>query len=140
MSFVVASLLAFRYTNAALRVLYRLAAVWLGVLSFLFIAAVSSWIIFGLTRLAGLDLNFHRTVELLFEVAAVAGLYGVFNASWTRITRTTVRLAEPPSCVARAESCFDQRFAPGPCPKRQFPATHGYEDIEGRSGRDFYRW
>ena len=96
MSFVVASLLAFRYTNAALRVFYRLAAVWLGVLSFLFIAAVSSWIIFGLTRLAGLDLNFHRTVELLFGVAAVAGLYGVFNASWTRITRTTVRLANLP--------------------------------------------
>ena len=96
MSFVVASLLAFRYTNAALRAFYRVAAVWLGVLSFLFIAAVSSWIIFGLARMAGLELNFHRTVELLFGAAAVAGLYGVFNASWTRITRTTVRLANLP--------------------------------------------
>ena len=65
-------------------------------LSFLFIAAVSSWIIFRLARLAGLDLNFHRTVELLFGAAAVAGLYGVFNASWTRITRTTVQLANLP--------------------------------------------
>ena len=95
-AFVVASLLAFRYTNAALRAFYRVAAVWLGVLSFLFIAAVSSWIVFGLSQLAGLDLNFHRTVELLFGAAAVAGLYGVFNASWTRITRTTVRLANLP--------------------------------------------
>lgn len=96
MSFVVASLLAFRYTNVALRAFYRVAAVWLGVLSFLFIAAVFSWIIFGIARLAGLDLNFHRTVELLFGAAAVAGLYGVFNASWTRITRMTVRLANLP--------------------------------------------
>ena len=96
-SFIAASLLAFRYTNAALRAFYRAAAVWLGLLSFLFVAAVSSWIIFGVARLSGLDVNFHRTVELLFGVAVVAGLYGVFNASWTRITRTTVRLANLPA-------------------------------------------
>src|SRR5437870_4291663 len=46
-SFVAASLLAFRYTNAALRVFYKTAAVWLGLLTFLFLAAASSWAIFG---------------------------------------------------------------------------------------------
>src|ERR1700732_4275717 len=46
-SFVAASLLAFRYTNAALRVVYRTAAVWVGLVTFLFLATVSSWIIFG---------------------------------------------------------------------------------------------
>ena len=96
-SFVAASLLAFRYTNAALRAFYRAAAVWIGLVSFLFLAAVSSWIIFGVARLSGLDLNFHRTVEWLFGAAAAAGLYGVFNASWMRITRTTVRLANLPA-------------------------------------------
>src|SRR6266852_9772241 len=45
-SFVAASLLAFRYTNAVLRAFYRAAAVWLGLLTFLFPAAVLSWIIF----------------------------------------------------------------------------------------------
>jgi uncharacterized protein len=95
-SFVAASLLAFRYTNAALRAFYRAAAVWIGVGSFLVIAAVFSWIIFGVAQLAGLNINFHRTVELLFGVAAIAGVYGVFNAGWTRITRTTVRLANLP--------------------------------------------
>ena len=96
-SFVAASLLAFRYTNAALRAFYRAAAVWMGLLSFLFLAAVSSCIILGVARLTGLDINFHRTVELLFGAAVVAGIYGVFNASWTRITRTTVRLANLPA-------------------------------------------
>jgi len=96
-SFVAASLLAFRYTNAALRAFYRAAAVWMGLLSFLFLAAVSSWIIFGVSRLAGLEMNFHRTVELLFGTAIVAGFYGVFNAGWTRITRATVRLANLPA-------------------------------------------
>jgi predicted MPP superfamily phosphohydrolase len=96
-SFVGASLLAFRYTNAALRVFYKAAAVWVGLLTFLFVGAVCSWIIFGVARLAGLDVNFHLTVELLFGAAVATGLYGVFNASWTRITRTTVRLANLPA-------------------------------------------
>jgi predicted MPP superfamily phosphohydrolase len=96
-SFVAASVLAFRYTNFALRAIYRAAAVWLGLLSFLFLAAISSWIILGVARLAGLVVNFHRTVELLFGAAVVVGLYGVFNASWTRVTRTTVRLANLPA-------------------------------------------
>ncbi len=96
-SFVAASLLAFRYTNAVLRVFYRIAAVWLGLVSFLIFAAVSSWIVFGVAQLTGLHLNFHRTVEVLFSAATLAGLYGVFNASWTRITRTTVRLANLPA-------------------------------------------
>jgi predicted MPP superfamily phosphohydrolase len=78
-------------------VFYRAAAVWIGLVSFLFLAAVSSWIIFGVARLVGLNVNFHRTVELLFGAAAITGLYGVFNASWTRITRTTVRLANLPA-------------------------------------------
>jgi uncharacterized protein len=96
-SFVAASLLAFRYTNAALRVFYRAAAVWLGLLTFFVFAAVSSWIIFAIFRLAGFPLNFHRIVQVLFAAAFVTGLYGVLNAGWTRITRTTVRLANLPA-------------------------------------------
>ena len=57
-SFVVASVLAFSHTNAPLRALYRGAAVWMGLLSFLFLAAVSAWIIFAVTALAGAHLNF----------------------------------------------------------------------------------
>ena len=96
-SFVGASLLAFRYTNTAVRVFYRAAAVWTGWLTFLFPAAVSSWIIFGVARLAGVNVNFHRIVELLFGAAFAIGFYAVFNASWTRITRTTVQLANLPA-------------------------------------------
>src|SRR6202167_4173986 len=95
-SFVAAFLLAFRYTNVAVRAFYRITAVWLGFLTFLFLAAVFSWIIFGVARLAGLDVSFHRMVEWLFGAAVLAGFYGVFNAGWTRITRTTVRLANLP--------------------------------------------
>ncbi|MGB8990394.1 MAG: metallophosphoesterase [Candidatus Sulfotelmatobacter sp.] len=95
-SFVAASLLAFRYTNVFVRAFYRAAAVWLGLLTFLFFAAIASWVIFGFARVAGLDVNFHPMTELLFGVAAIAGIYGVFNAGWTRVTRATIRLANLP--------------------------------------------
>src|ERR1700744_4920537 len=65
-SFVSASILAFRYTNPALRAFYRVAAFWLGLQNFLFPAAILSWLIFGAARIAGLDMNFHRIVEFLF--------------------------------------------------------------------------
>jgi predicted MPP superfamily phosphohydrolase len=96
-SFVAASVLAFRYTNVAVRSFYRAAAVWVGLVTFLFFAAASSWIIFGVGRLAGVQLSFHAIVKVLYSVAILAGLYGVFNASWTRITRATVRLANLPA-------------------------------------------
>ena len=95
-SFFAASLLAHRYTNAVLRGFYRVAAIWLGLLTFLLVAAISAWIYFGVARLLGIDVNFHRTVELLFGAAVVIGLLGVFNAGWTRVTRATVRLANLP--------------------------------------------
>ena len=95
-SFVAASLLAFRYTNAAVRALYKLSAIWLGLLSFLFLGAVGSWFVYGVGRLARFNVNFHRTAEVLFGVAALTGISGLFNASWTRITRATVYLRNLP--------------------------------------------
>lgn len=96
-SFVAASLLAFRYHNAAVRAFYRLSAVWTGLGSFLLFAAIAAWIVFGIGHLLGMAVNFHRLVEVLFAVAVVAGFYGVFNASWTRITKISVQLTNLPA-------------------------------------------
>jgi uncharacterized protein len=96
MSFVIGSLLAFRYTNMLVRALYRAAAIWLGLLSFLFLAAAGAWIIFALARIAGLNLPFHAIVEVLFAMGLTVGVCGLLNASCTRITRATVRLANLP--------------------------------------------
>ena len=79
-SFIAATLLAFRYTNPAVRTLYRIAAVWLGIVSFLFFAAAASWVIFGVTRLAGMDVNFHKIVEVLYAAAVLSGVTGLLNA------------------------------------------------------------
>src|SRR5262249_8021353 len=95
-SFVSASLLAFRYTNALVRTFYRLAATWLGLFSFLFLGAVAALIILGVSSVTCVRLNFHRTAELCLSAAALASIAGLFNASWTRITRATVQLANLP--------------------------------------------
>ncbi len=95
-SFLIASLLAFRYSNPTVRTLYRIAAVWLGIVSFLFFAAGASWVIFGVTRLAGVGVNFHVIVAVLYAAAVLSGIGGVLNAGWTRIRRITVRLENLP--------------------------------------------
>jgi uncharacterized protein len=95
-SFVAASILAFSYTSAPVRAFYRASAVWMGFLSFLVLAAVLAWLVFAIAGLAGVGLNFHRAVEMLFTIAMALGLYGLWNANWTRITRTRVRLENLP--------------------------------------------
>ena len=95
-SFISASLLARRYTNPALRAFYRVAALWTGLLTFLLAAALVSWLVLITATLAHAPLNFHHIVEWSFATAFLVSLAGVVNASWTRITRTTVRLANLP--------------------------------------------
>ena len=96
-SFVSASLLAFRFSSAPVRAFYTLAAVWAGLLNFLLLGAASAWIVFGAARLAGVAFDFHHAVEWLLGTAAAAGICGVVNAGWTRVTRITVRLANLPA-------------------------------------------
>lgn len=120
LTFLPASLLAFRYTSAPVRVFYRIGAVWVGMLSFLFIAALFSWIIYGLALVTALPVNFHRLVELLFGIATLAGLYGLFNASWTRVTRITVRLANLPAAWQGRTAALISDVHLGPVRNRNF--------------------
>lgn len=95
-SFVAASILAFSHTSAPVRVFYRTAAVWMGLLSFLFLAGVLAWLMLAITTASHVAVNFHLLVKVLFALAISAGIFGLFNASWTRITRARVRLANLP--------------------------------------------
>lgn len=96
-SFVAASMLAFSYTSALVRAFYKASAIWMGFLSFLFLGAVFSWLVLGATTLAGVHVDFHHLVEMLFAAAIVLGVYGVWNAGSTRITRARIRLENLPN-------------------------------------------
>ncbi len=95
-SFVVASLLAWRSSHLVVRVLYRISAVWLGTLTFCFLAACSCWAIYGGALLLGLHPNQRVLVAVLFGLALLASLYGIVNATWTRVRRVTVKLPNLP--------------------------------------------
>jgi predicted MPP superfamily phosphohydrolase len=95
-SFLAASLLAFRYHNILVRWFYTVSAIWLGALSFLFLAACLSWVIYAIARLAGVGVD-GRLLELsLFGVAVALSAAGVVNAAWTRVKRITVKLPNLP--------------------------------------------
>src|SRR5258708_16234643 len=89
-SFLAATLLAFRYTNPVIRTLYRIAAVWLGILSFLFFAACASWVIFLASRIAGVKGRFAEIVEMPSVVAVFSRVTAAVACRRTRILRFTL--------------------------------------------------
>jgi uncharacterized protein len=101
-SFVAASLLAFRFRNVVVRWFYTISAIWLGALSFFFFAACVCWVIYGGARLVGVPLNGRWLLEIAFGAAAAVSLVAVINSAWTRVRRITVKLPNlPPSWRGR---------------------------------------
>lgn len=95
-SFLGASLLAFRYFNVVVRALYQLAAVWLGTFNYLFMAACAWWVIYGVLSAAHVQFPERELAGVLFGLALIVSFYGVVNANWTRVKRITVQLAGLP--------------------------------------------
>ncbi len=96
-SFVAASLLAFRYFNPFVRLFYRIAATWLGFFNFFFVAAGMSWFVYLGSRLLGVTVGRPIVANLLFGLAVIAGLYGLVNARRIWVKRITVKLPNMPS-------------------------------------------
>src|SRR5438128_11514237 len=79
-SFVITSLLAFRYSNMLIRIFYTISAVWFGMLSFFFLAASLSWLTRAARVLLGFPFHIHTIVLVLFTLAACATAYATVNA------------------------------------------------------------
>jgi uncharacterized protein len=95
-SFVAASFLAFRYLNRFARVFYTIAAVWLGMVNFLFLAACLCWTLDFGGRLTGLDVDLPVVAGVLFGLAILLGIYALINARWVRVKRIKVKLPNLP--------------------------------------------
>ena len=95
-SFVAASLLAHRYFNPLVRVVYTLASVWLGLLNFFFLAACTSWIVYGAPLLFGVHLDKHAIAAVCFGLGLLAGIGAIVNAAWVRVVRVTLNLPNLP--------------------------------------------
>jgi uncharacterized protein len=97
LTFVTALLLAFRFSNPAVRIYYTIAAVWAGLLTYFVLAAGACWVIVLAARIGGFSFAPGRLVEAMFGLALAVGLYGVVNANWIRVRRITVPLANLPA-------------------------------------------
>jgi predicted MPP superfamily phosphohydrolase len=98
--FIVAALLGFRYTNWLVAFIYQVAAVWLGLLNFLFFAGLLAWIVdfvlhFFLSDAARLNAR-HEIAVVFFTAAILAGIYGILNARVIRIRRIPIQLDRLP--------------------------------------------
>ncbi len=96
MSFVVAALLGFYFSNPLVALLYKVAAVWLGVLNFFFLAACLCWVTALGFQLAGLTPNRPLIARVLFSLALAVCVYGLLNARWIRVRRVAVKLPNLP--------------------------------------------
>jgi len=92
LSFTTAAMLGFFFANRLVTVLYWVASVWLGLLNFIFLAALLSRIYGRVMRFAGLAGGQRQVAAALFALALAAGVYGLVNARVLRTRRIAVRL------------------------------------------------
>lgn len=95
-SFVTASLLGWYFRNPIIRIYYILAAVWLGLSSYLLCAAVLCWLVLGFSRLAGIGWLPEHIADVLFGAAVLVAIYGIANAAWLRVSHVTIQLPNLP--------------------------------------------
>lgn len=104
-SFVAAAVLSHRFANGGIALIYRIAAVWLGFLNFLFLAACLCWMAALVAQLISIDAaTAARPVigTVVFGLALFAGAYGLINAQLIRERQVTVKLPNlPPAWQGR---------------------------------------
>ena len=100
-SFIVAALLSFRFSNPIVSFIYKIAAVWLGFLNYIFWAACLIWLVWFALLLSGLHFDPAHVRPLiagcLFTLAVLVCIYGLLNARWIRIRRIAVKLPNLPA-------------------------------------------
>jgi uncharacterized protein len=98
--FVSASLLSFRFSNAAVKLLYRAAAIWIGLANFLFVGTGIAWLVYLILRLTTPTQTraayMHAVVGTLLVVTIATAVYGMINARNLRVRRITVQLPHLP--------------------------------------------
>ncbi len=95
-TFLSASLLAWRYSNLPVRIYYTFASIWLGFFSYFFFASCLAWIVYGVTRLLAPDWSSRLTLYACFGAALAAGFYGLINSALVRVRRVPVKLPNLP--------------------------------------------
>ena len=97
LSFPVASVLSNSFDSAPVKVLYLLAAVWIGTAYFLLCASVLYWISFGASKVLMMEFSSKKVGSILFGLAVLVSVYGLWHSSAIRIQRVDVTIPNLPS-------------------------------------------
>lgn len=97
LTFVTASLLAWRFPQCPARLYYKAAAVWLGFFNYFVVAACACWILYLAERALHLSWSQQQIASSTFGIALLVGFYGLLNASLVRTRRVTVKLPNLPA-------------------------------------------
>jgi predicted MPP superfamily phosphohydrolase len=95
-SFLATSIIGFRLTNAVLRFVYRVTAVWLGFVNYAFFSSVLCWLVYLAVRLGGARIERHYFAGAFLGLSVAVTAYGVINGEWTRLRRIIVKLPKLP--------------------------------------------
>jgi len=97
LAFVTTTFLGRRSSSFGLRLVYRISAVWLGVLNFSFFAACAAWLVSAAATLLPFHFEPKDIAEAFFGMAMLASIYGLLNANHLRVTNLTVNLPNLPA-------------------------------------------
>jgi uncharacterized protein len=97
LAFVAATILGRRHSSFGLRLVYRISALWLGILNFSFFAAGATWIVSAAATLFSFHFEPKITAETFFGTAMLISIYGLANANRLRVTRISVNLPNLPA-------------------------------------------
>jgi predicted MPP superfamily phosphohydrolase len=101
-SFIGASLLVLRRDNILTKSIYYIAAIWLGVLLYLFLATIATWILVLILRLIGAGGYIGIAAAGLIAAAFLFSFYGLWNAANPRLHYIEVTVPNlPPSWRGR---------------------------------------
>ena len=99
-TFVLSAMLSFRLANPLVDLLYWIAAVWLGLLNFFFVAACIAWVTDLCLKLVLTKTALHTVrpvlIASLFSAALAVSIYGFVNARWIRHRRISISLPNLP--------------------------------------------
>ncbi len=95
-SFFLSAILVRLHLGSLASIYYALSGFWIGLLAHLLAACAILWIIAGVSKLAGMHVNFLLISAILFSLATAFSLYGVWNGSRLQITSIEVSLKNLP--------------------------------------------
>ncbi|MBX4191187.1 MAG: metallophosphoesterase [Candidatus Doudnabacteria bacterium] len=92
-SFIITSVIAFKFYGPVTRTFYSAAVIWLGTFYWLLIASIISWFIYSFSPYGK---NLTPLVSILFVLAILTSGYGIWNSYQTKIRTVTIKLENLP--------------------------------------------